>query len=65
MIKLSSNDFVNKDIVRETQEGIRRDKQGNRLPTPYRCLSCKEDANYTRSGLWYCVTHWCELKDKK
>lgn len=48
----------NEDLLREQVEGVRRDKKGNRLPTPFYCALCRQDANYGFDEVWYCTTHW-------
>ncbi len=52
----------NVDALRERFEGPRHDAQGNRLPTPMRCMLCPEDAVYHRTGHWFCGGCWLNGK---
>lgn len=48
----------NVDMVREFVEGVRKDANGDRVPTPFRCNRCPEDGCYFNGTLWLCTEHW-------
>lgn len=51
----------NEDPWREMLEGTRHNAKGARVPTPFRCSECPNDACYQQAPRWYYSIHWAQL----